>query len=415
MKRKDFLKMMPVAGMSPYVFSAKAYAMPLHEGRQEQNADTREYWVAAMRKLADPVLSCLAAGKLKSKMPVESRGRDREQYSHLEAFGRVLAGISPWLELGGGNTPEGTIRATYIDLLHKCLATATDPSSADYMNFTEGGQPLVDAAFMAHGLLRGYKQLWQPLPAPVKGNILRALKLTRSIRPGDSNWLLFSAMVEVFLLKCGGEWDPQPSTVALRKFSEWYKGDGVYGDGPVFHWDYYNSFVIHPMLLDIITVLQELGIESIMDYEQVAARSRRYAEVLERFISPEGTYPPVGRSLCYRFGVFQLLAQIALIKQLPEGVSPEQVRSALSAVISRELEAPETFDKNGWLNIGICGHQTGVSEEYISTGSLYLCTTAFLPLGLPEEDPFWISPAADWTSKKVWKGRDIPPDHAINI
>ena len=39
---------------------------------------------------------------------------------------------------------------------------------------------------------------------------------------------------------------------ALRQHDQWYKGDGIYGDGPQFHWDYYNSFVIHPMLLDVL-------------------------------------------------------------------------------------------------------------------------------------------------------------------
>jgi hypothetical protein len=41
---------------------------------------------------------------------------------------------------------------------------------------------------------------------------------------------------------------------ALRQHHQWYKGDGAYGDGPYFHWDYYNSFVIQPMLLDVLGV-----------------------------------------------------------------------------------------------------------------------------------------------------------------
>ena len=45
-------------------------------------------------------------------------------------------------------------------------------------------------------------------------------------------------------------------------------------------------------------------------------------------------------------------------------------------MIRRTLEAPDTFDKEGWLQIGFCGHQPGVGETYISTGSLYLCSVA---------------------------------------
>ena len=44
---------------------------------------------------------------------------------------------------------------------------------------------------------------------------------------------------------------------ALRQHEQWYKGDGVYGDGPEFHWDYYNSFVIQPMLLDVLDVCRD--------------------------------------------------------------------------------------------------------------------------------------------------------------
>ena len=40
----------------------------------------------------------------------------------------------------------------------------------------------------------------------------------------------------------------------------------------------------------------------------------------------------------------------------------------------------------------------GIGERYISTGSLYLCAAAFLPLGLPPSDPFWASPPEPFTA-----------------
>jgi hypothetical protein len=413
MERKNFLKLLPVAGISPYVLPYTfRNGHKLHEWSGE-NPDSRDYWINILQKIAGPVLRHLSAGTLKASMPVESTANDRDKYTYLEAFGRTLAGIAPWLELGPDETTEGELRAHYIDLARQSLAVAVDPSSPDFMNFKEGGQPLVDSAFLAHGLLRGYNHLWLPLDSVVKRNLITALKSTRTIQPGNSNWLLFSAMVEAFLLKSGNEWDNKPVGYALKKFAEWYKGDGVYGDGPEFHWDYYNSFVIQPMMLDVIKTLNASGIETAFSYQEVLNRARRYAVVQERFISPEGTYPPIGRSLCYRFGAFQLLGQIALMQQLPEELSPAQVRSALSLVISRETEAPGTFDDQGWLRIGVCGHQPGIGESYISTGSLYLCTTGLLPLGLPGNDPFWTMPAADWTAKKMWNGQDVPADHAL--
>ena len=77
------------------------------------------------------------------------------------------------------------------------------------------------------------------------------------------------------------------------------------------------------------------------------------------------------------------------------------------------MDAPETFDANGWLRIGFCGHQPGVGESYISTGSLYLCSVAFLPLGLPPADPFWSAPASPFTQQRAWSGAPFPIDHAI--
>jgi hypothetical protein len=85
----------------------------------------------------------------------------------------------------------------------------------------------------------------------------------------------------------------------------------------------------------------------------------------------------------------------------------------LTAVIRKTLEAPGTFDSDGWLTIGFCGHQPGVGETYISTGSLYLCSLAMLPLGLDPADPFWAAPPAPWTSVKAWSGQAFPIDHAL--
>ena len=378
--------------------------------------DTREYWVSVLIKVADPVLTNLSKEQLRANMPVISKGASRKDVSHLEALGRTLAGIAPWLELGADNTPEGKLRAKYIDLTRKALAVAVNPSSPDFLNFTSkhGGQPLVDAAFLAQGLLRGYTQLWEPLDQQTKTNIVNALKSSRSIKPGESNWLLFSASVEAFLLKSGNGGNMEPIIYALNKHAGWYKGDGVYGDGADFHWDYYNSFVIQPMMLDITKVLNDNKKDTIITYDKALKRAQRYATIQERLISPEGTYPPIGRSLAYRFGAFQVLSQVALLKQLPAEIAPAQVRSALSLVIHRLIEAPNTFDAKGWLNIGLYGNQLNISEEYISTGSLYLCTVGLLPLGLPASDPFWTAPAQDWTSVKVWKGIDMPNDHALS-
>ncbi len=42
------------------------------------------------------------------------------------------------------------------------------------------------------------------------------------------------------------------------------------------------------------------------------ARATRYAAVQERLIAPDGSFPPIGRSIAYRCGAFHALAQAAL-------------------------------------------------------------------------------------------------------
>jgi hypothetical protein len=378
----------------------------------------RAYLVKTLVKLADPVLTALSENKLKQLMPVEKspdmiRIRRNPASTHLEAVGRLLAGMAPWLELGPDNTPEGKLREKYIELALKGIKNGTDSTSPDYLEFNLRGQSLVDAAFLAHAFLRAPHQLWDRLDAGTQANVVAALKLTRSTRPGQNNWLLFSAMVEAFLLKNTGECQQAVIDYALEKHKEWYKGDGMYGDGKDFHFDYYNSFVIHPMMLDILAVMKEKGIATPIDYDLEFKRNSRYAGIQERLISPEATYPIVGRSIAYRCGAFQSLSQMALKKGLSKEISEAQVRAALYNVIKRQLEAPGTYDDHGWLQIGVYGHQASMGDSYISTGSLYLCAEAFLMLGLPAGDPFWNGADEDWTTKKVWKGIPVPVDHAV--
>jgi hypothetical protein len=377
----------------------------------------RKYWLNVMIRIATPVLESLSQGQLKKVMPVEckpGKEADRRKVTYLEAFGRLMAGMAPWLELGIDETEEGQIRNKYILLAQRSMKMAVDPQSPDFMNFTEGGQPLVDAAFLAHAILRAPNVLWVQLDNLTKQQVVTALKSSRVITPGNNNWLLFSAMVEAFLLFAGEQFEESRMEIAIQKHMEWYKGDGIYGDGSDFHWDYYNSFVIQPMLVDVLQVLIKHNVKYLKNYELVIKRAKRYAAIQEKLISPEGTFPAVGRSLPYRFGAFQLLAQMALQHQLPDDLMPGQVRSALSTVIRRMIEVPGVFDSNGWLTIGFYGHQPNIGEPYISTGSLYLCTVGLLPLGLPPTDPFCTEAPMDWTSKKIWSGQDFQADHAIN-
>lgn len=417
MDRKDFITRATVLGTGRILGSKPEMFRTFFKNSQSNETD-RFYWVTTLTKIADPVLEALSKGELKKTMPVETRpgsNSDRRPYTHLEAFGRLMTGIAPWLELGKDNTREGRIRAKYIDLARKSLAQAVDPHSPDFLNFDKyGGQPLVDTAFLAHALIKAPTELWDKSSDRTKRNIINALKSSRVIVPPYDNWVLFSAMVEAALLKFGDEADLVRVDLAIHTIDEWYLGDGIYGDGPVFHWDYYNSYVIQPFLLTILDVMRKHNRRYEWQYQKALKISQRYADILERLIASDGTYPAIGRSITYRYGAFQLLSQMAWIKELPSKLPAAQVRTSLTKVIKKVTGAPGMFDEKGWLNIGLYGHQPHLAEFYISTGSLYLCTAVFLPLGLPANDEFWTGSKMESIESEIWSGKDMQADHSID-
>ncbi|KHL91258.1 hypothetical protein QW71_35695 [Paenibacillus sp. IHB B 3415] len=375
--------------------------------------EQRKYWLDTMLLIGGPVLEALAKRQLKEQLPTEFHS-DRSQFAHLEAFARLACGMAPWLELEGLEGEEEQLRARYAGLMLEAIGAAVDPQSPDYMEFKTEGQPLVDAAFLAHALVRAPKAITGRLDERVKGHLITALKQTRRTAPSGSNWLLFSAMVEAALYILGdADYDRMRVGYAVHMFMDWYKGDGVYGDGKDFHWDYYNSFVIQPMLVDVVAVFEQESAQYAALKPVIMERAQRYASVLERSIAPDGTYPFLGRSIVYRFGAFQLLSQAALQHFLEEALPPAQVRSALTAVIERIMNAPGTLDENGWLRPGIYGYQPELAESYINTGSLYLCAAVFLPLGLLPSDPFWSGEELKWTALRIADGENVMRDHAL--
>ncbi len=378
----------------------------------------RKLWVDALVKIATPVMQNLADGTLKKNMPFESLSSDpdRREVSYLEAVGRTVCGIAPWLELGPDATEEGQLRARMTELTLRGLKNAVAPNSPDHLRFTENRhrQPLVDAAFLAEGLLRAPKQIWAKLDKETQQNIIKELKASRSIKPYESNWLLFASVIEAALLEFDGACDEARMMDGVEKFrNNWYKGDAWYGDGSAFHLDYYNSLVIQPMLTEVLMVCEKHGLKNADFLKTQQTRLGRYAEELERMISPEGAYPVIGRSITYRFGSFHAMSDAALLHVLPGHLNPAQVRCALTAVIKRQLSQKNTFDANGWLRVGYTGAQIHMSEDYINTGSEYLVCAGFCALGLPASDAFWTNPYVDWTSKKAWNNIEVPADHSI--
>jgi len=374
----------------------------------------RDYWVSLADRLSGKILPALAQGRLKKTMPHEGQP-DRAAYTHLEALGRLLLGIAPWFELEAPLIPsELSLRNRFRDQALEGLANAVHPGSPDFMNFTRGMQPLVDAALLCCALMRAPKSLMARIQGETRMHLINALQSTRHIESVWNNWLLFPALIETCLARLGAPWLSAPISTALRMHETWYKGDGTYGDGPDLACDYYNSFMIHPLQIEILEGIRPVSDRWESAFEILLARARRYAAIQERLISPEGAYPPLGRSIGYRAGVFHHLAFMAWRKDLPANVSAPSVRCALSSVLRRQMEMPGTFDDQGWLSIGFAGHQPELAEHYVCTGSVYFTATVLLPLGLAPTEAFWAGADEAWTSKKLWEGRPGSRDEKMS-
>ena len=384
---------------------------PLGDGQSD-----RAYWVELAYQMAAPVLENMANGTLQQNMKLELSptwdNRDKK-VAYMECFGRLMAGIAPWLTLPDDDTPEGQKRKQLREWALKAYKNAVDPESPDYLGWTSGGQTLVDAAYVVESLFRGYSALWEPLESLTKARYIKELQGLRRYDPPYTNWLLFVGMEETFLMYVGGGYDAFRIKMAVSKAEEWYIGDGLYSDGPSFAFDYYNAFVIQPMYsecLQMVAAKQPNNTYLVRSkgdkrngaknrLEVVTKRMQKYGVILERFISPEGAFPVVGRSIPYRLAVLQPLAMLAWQKQLPQELHNGQVRAGITAVMKRMFEGKgqTNFTEDGYLTIGFVGSHPNVADWYTNNGSLYMTSLAFMPLGLPANHPFWTDAPQPWT------------------
>ena len=240
-------------GVGAFLLAACERVRYLEAKDNVQNAGDRQYWCTLLYQMAEPVLSNMAKGELQKNMQTEfspSFDNRNRKVLYMECFGRLMAGLAPWLTLPDDDTVEGQQRKQLKAWALESYKNAVDPESPDYLCWGIGGQNLVDAAYVAESFIRGYEALWQPLDETTKQRYISEFTKLRDIDPPYTNWLLFSSTIESFLAKAGAPYDQYRVNSAIRKTEEWYTGDGWYADGPHFSFDYYSSFVFHPMYLE---------------------------------------------------------------------------------------------------------------------------------------------------------------------
>ncbi len=403
------------------LIAALVLLLPVQAAKKQKTQQTdREYWCALAYKMAQPVLENMAKGELQKNMQTEfspSFDNRNRKVVYMETFGRLMAGIAPWLTLPDDDTTEGQQRRQLRQWALAAYKNAVDPSSPDYLLWREEGQTLVDAAYLAESFIRAYDALWKPLDDVTKQRYIEEFTNLRRVDPPYTNWLLFSSTIESFLAKVGAKQDNFRINTAIRKVEEWYVGDGWYSDGEgTFAFDYYTSYVFHSMYLETLQNMIDAkaggwGINYKKFRERELKRAQKFSIILERFISPEGTFPVIGRSTPYRMAAMQPLALMAWYQTLPKDLSNGQVRAALTKVLHRMFDQQQNFNEGGYLTIGFCGSQPETADWYTNNGSLYMASLSFMPLGLPANHPFWTDAPQPWTQVKAWGGQPFPKDH----
>ena len=78
--------------------------------KQVKEPTDRELWAGVLYRMAEPVLSNMSEGKLQQNMLVELSptwdGRNKN-VTYMECFGRLMAGLAPWISLPDDDTAEG--------------------------------------------------------------------------------------------------------------------------------------------------------------------------------------------------------------------------------------------------------------------------------------------------------------------
>ena len=360
------------------------------------------------RRIVMPVLNALQTKSFKTTFihqapPEYTRP---ECTAHVEAFCRVVMSVAPLFHLSDADAAARGLD----DIRHAYVNSWNVVIEEKYIDWNCGEQLLVEVGNLAYSFLL-YPNSWNVLSTRVQIAVLAIFKRASDIKPYTNNWLLFKSIVDIFLhkhkiLRAGGL---DHVYKLLDIVESWYVGDSWYKDGPGFHMDYYNSFVILPFLYVIYNELRKDKARPVFQtrFQNVVSRIGRHAEFLERLIAPDGTFPLFGRSSVYRSAVFHTLAFCAAHVPLPSvcELSYGQIRRALERVHVRLFGCADSdaqFDAAGYLQLGFMGSQIGVAHRYSNNGSCYFTGLSFLALGLPDSHPFWSARDEMYTQEIAW-------------
>jgi hypothetical protein len=251
-------------------------------------------------------------------------------------------------------------------------------------------QPIVEAANLAFGLAISRTRFWDQLDVTLRDQTAQWLTHHAVKHGSDNNWLLFTAVIEAFLVSAGYDVPGGHAQEDVDLFESWYLGDGWYNDGPISpttrhgnRVDHYNSWVIHPFLWQWYQLS-----------EQPAARRERYLGRLGEFadsyallFAADGSSVHQGRSLTYRQAVLGGLWTAALA-----GVGSEAAGATrrLASGVLRRFTSDLGVGVDGPPSLGWSAEEfLPMCQVYSGPGSPYFAGMGFLGLAAPADHPLW--------------------------
>ena len=306
--------------------------------------------------------------------------------AELECFSRIFAGISPWLATG---LEENDLKKI-LKMFDKLFAQE---------NIFTHEESIVECAYICYGFLITKNVLWKQVSAHTRKRFITILQSVRKLIQYyhiECNWYLFHGIIETFLKSIAEVHDINFIFNVIKTVDSWYCGDGFYKDGNRgFTMDYYNSYVIHPFYIEILKVCNPSMVDKAFE------RCIMYTEFLEKIVNADGSYPPLGRSIIYRFGAFHALAYCIYNERISTLHTYSQLQRLLTNVLKRIITS-SIFNADGILELGFTGSQPEIADWYSNWGSCYLTTLGFLPLGLDKTHEFWVESSVLTTQELAW-------------
>ena len=293
----------------------------------------------------------------------------------FEGFARPLWGLLP---LAKGGEPFD-----HWHLYRRGLVNGFDPAHVEYIGSASGrDQRLVELAVIGFALRLCPEIFWEPLDARGKSILAGYLLKARQFEYVDNNWRFFRVLVDLGLKHVGVPHDEHLTESYLDELDGFYIGDGWYRDGNWRQLDHYGPFAMHFYGL-IYAALAEPGNERAARFRE---RAQLFAQDFRHWFADDGACLCYGRSMTYRFAMASFWGALAFadIEALPWGTIKGYYLRHL-----RWWAGKPIAHRDGILSVGYCYPNLLMSESYISAGSPYWAFKVFLPLALPESDPFW--------------------------